>query len=489
MPTKISQLKAATDVTASDLIQVIDIEDTGMAVSGTNKKCTAQLMANELGKLTNITATGSTTARTLANRFADVFNVKDFGAIGDGVTDDTNAIQAAVNACIAKKGKLIIPSGIYNVKWIQIDSYISIYGDGARSSILRQTAIGNAIFYNYTANSKFNIYVDSICFDVNYKDSGITVKNVTSLTVKNCDFLNNPAWGIHVGIEEARVNTTTKTCEDILIENCRFNNTTSTFEHILLFNGRNMVVRDCEFIGAKTGGIGIGLYQNLTDVTISGCSFKSITKGLYYSITTNNITITDSVFNDCQIGIQGANESDHGLFGELWTYGLYIDTCRFVNNLWAVEIGSVRGGAITNCQFDRNIDNTLVFSYGNRLSTPTIQQPVNILVQGCNFINNNQSGILHSLHPAILFNEGGGAFFLTVVGCNFEDSQLTPTQRFAVCFNGAFNWSGIRFFGGRLASYSGTDSIAVINSATLSDIKLYGCMDVSATLPSGVTIA
>jgi hypothetical protein len=53
MPRKISQLEAATDVTASDLIQVIDIEDTGMAVTGTNKKCTAQLMANELAKIVN----------------------------------------------------------------------------------------------------------------------------------------------------------------------------------------------------------------------------------------------------------------------------------------------------------------------------------------------------------------------------------------------------------------------------------------------------
>jgi len=42
-------------------------------------------------------ATGSTTARSLANRFADVVNVLDFGAVGDGVSDDTAAIQAAVN--------------------------------------------------------------------------------------------------------------------------------------------------------------------------------------------------------------------------------------------------------------------------------------------------------------------------------------------------------------------------------------------------------
>jgi hypothetical protein len=88
MPRKISQLEAATDVTASDLIQIIDIEDTGMAVSGTNKRATAQLMANELGKLTNITATGSTAARTLENRFADVVNVRDFGD-ADGIGDVT----------------------------------------------------------------------------------------------------------------------------------------------------------------------------------------------------------------------------------------------------------------------------------------------------------------------------------------------------------------------------------------------------------------
>ena len=54
-------------------------------------------------------ATGSTTARSLANRFADVVNVKDFGAVGDGVTNDTDKIQAAVNT-----GKNVyFPTGKY----------------------------------------------------------------------------------------------------------------------------------------------------------------------------------------------------------------------------------------------------------------------------------------------------------------------------------------------------------------------------------------
>mgnify|MGYP003653372164 CR=1 FL=1 len=49
-----------------------------------------------------ITSTGSNTARTLENRFADVVNIEDFGAVGDwnGTTgtDDSPAIQAAINS-------------------------------------------------------------------------------------------------------------------------------------------------------------------------------------------------------------------------------------------------------------------------------------------------------------------------------------------------------------------------------------------------------
>ena len=56
-------------------------------------------------------ATGSTTARTLANRFADVVNVKDFGAVGDGVADDTAAIQNA----IAINSTVFFPRGSYKI--------------------------------------------------------------------------------------------------------------------------------------------------------------------------------------------------------------------------------------------------------------------------------------------------------------------------------------------------------------------------------------
>ena len=43
-------------------------------------------------------------------------NAKDFGAVGDGVTDDAAALQAAINASLKQQMQLLVPAGIYVVK-------------------------------------------------------------------------------------------------------------------------------------------------------------------------------------------------------------------------------------------------------------------------------------------------------------------------------------------------------------------------------------
>jgi hypothetical protein len=73
-------------------------------------------------------STGSTTERTLANRFADVVNVKDFGAVGNGIANDTTAATAAFNA--ANGNPVYFVDGDFN---LGLSGYTLNSGDGAIS--------------------------------------------------------------------------------------------------------------------------------------------------------------------------------------------------------------------------------------------------------------------------------------------------------------------------------------------------------------------
>ena len=52
-------------------------------------------------------------------------NVRDFGAAGDGKTDDTLSIQTAVN-CLPAGGRLYIPDGVYSIAPINLKSHITV---------------------------------------------------------------------------------------------------------------------------------------------------------------------------------------------------------------------------------------------------------------------------------------------------------------------------------------------------------------------------
>ncbi len=64
-----------------------------------------------------------------------IINVRDFGAIGDGVSDDSLAFTKAINA--AKGAKLHIPEGQYLIRTtLKLDSTIEIFGDGDQTSLI-----------------------------------------------------------------------------------------------------------------------------------------------------------------------------------------------------------------------------------------------------------------------------------------------------------------------------------------------------------------
>lgn len=80
-----------------------------------------------------VLARGSVFARKLADRFVEVFNVKDFGAKGDNTTDDRPAIAAALAAAGAANGGCVFfpPGAYYVASTLEVtQNDVTLVGDG-----------------------------------------------------------------------------------------------------------------------------------------------------------------------------------------------------------------------------------------------------------------------------------------------------------------------------------------------------------------------
>src|SRR6266568_575809 len=135
---------------------------------GTTGNIQAKGVANTLVGLTDsqvtvrvaatpFTITGGITSRTLDDRFADIKNVKDFGATGDGTTDDTAAIQATVDwTSAANRGTIYFPPGTYKVTSAITFNYNGALSIRFRGEIGLSTITGNFAGYILDRNLTFN---------------------------------------------------------------------------------------------------------------------------------------------------------------------------------------------------------------------------------------------------------------------------------------------------------------------------------------------
>jgi hypothetical protein len=94
-----------------------------------------------------VTPSGATSARALGEHLAAVVNVRDFGAIGDGVSDDTAAFQAALTAAQARSCAVYVPasSNPYVMGAGLVVDGVRLIGDGPGSMVKLALASGFAL--------------------------------------------------------------------------------------------------------------------------------------------------------------------------------------------------------------------------------------------------------------------------------------------------------------------------------------------------------
>ena len=188
-----------------------------------------------------------------AQERAKVVSVKAFGAKGDGVADDTAAIQAAINA--AQAGETIyFPSGIYEVSDFVVKnrSGLSFIGVG-QNSVIRQKA---GVVRMATIEVSRDIVISNLTFDAYgvMAYGGVVLYSVTGIRIENNTFIDSAPkpWG------KPDRNTFTfgrggDPSRDIKI----INNTIEDLQLDFVHSQRVIIDRNVIRRGGKTAGIGI----------------------------------------------------------------------------------------------------------------------------------------------------------------------------------------------------------------------------------------
>lgn len=137
-------------------------------------------------------------------------NVHDFGAAGDGVTDDTQAINKALQAAHDQQANLYFPAGTYlcntvdnsgNILTLAADGLrgITLYGDGKTSVLTTALNVGSTLLYvrAYAACSGLtvkNLTLQNTHALITFQTFGLFlqgtgVQHFSNITVSGCQFL------------------------------------------------------------------------------------------------------------------------------------------------------------------------------------------------------------------------------------------------------------------------------------------------------------
>lgn len=219
---------------------------------------------------TFVTSDGGT-PRTLAERFSDRLTVRDWGAVGDGLADDTAAFQAAAAmAGGAGSGELLVPSGFYRLTApVLIPSNVKVVGAGRGVAIISHP--GSHAFKNSdTTAGNTDISISGITFDAGgTSDGGVSMTGVTGLSVSDCHFRNIKPVGVTVGIGISC--SATANSGRIKIQNCSFD----CPDYGVVIDGgasggkvRGVIIAGCTF--AINWGSGISIARDVRQVALIG---------------------------------------------------------------------------------------------------------------------------------------------------------------------------------------------------------------------------
>ena len=255
-----------------------------------------------------------------------VFNVRDFGAVGDGTNKDTVAFQKALDTCAANHGEALVPPGNYLIGSVQIGAHTTLRlqqgsvivgsGDMADYPMIpvrwegREEPGHRGLIYATNAddvtivgpgriegNSKVAapqnprgvvVLEFAGCRHVSWKDFSITQGGNWATHPLYC---SNVVID-HLNITGRRDGIDVDSCKGVLIENCDID---TSDDSISLKSGRgaqavalgrpteDVVITNCTLVDHHFACVGIGSETSggILDVRVTHCRFTAHSDAIY----------------------------------------------------------------------------------------------------------------------------------------------------------------------------------------------------------------
>jgi len=213
-------------------------------------------------------------------------NVRDFGALGDGIQNDAPAFQRAIDAAAQQKKPLMVPSGKYYFpakSALTIPSGLTIEGSGRENCLLYTDTVTDAAYPAL----------------INVQGENITIRGL-AISGNRPEAPNEKSTQASGRYNLINISFDTKASKNVLIENCRLSD---AYGRAILFRGTYITIKDCEFLRigrydinfkAVDGAISNFGRNECSDIRILHNTFKYVGTHAVSAFRINRLNIEDN---------------------------------------------------------------------------------------------------------------------------------------------------------------------------------------------------
>ncbi len=205
-----------------------------------------------------VTATGTTTPMSLADRFGEMPNAKGNGAIGDGVTDDSTSINSNTSGFYLSKGTYLASGLTLNGSMIGLDYPVIKMPTGSTLPIIMGCTVDT-------------LYIYGVIFDGDgSSELAIDVDNIDNVILDSCIFTNFNSYVSDLG----------QNCNNTKTINCHAYDVNGP--NVFSYKGASNVISNCTFDNCEDHAIRFGRFNSDPAVpsgqysTVDSCAFNNI---------------------------------------------------------------------------------------------------------------------------------------------------------------------------------------------------------------------